>query len=176
MRFRPARPAHVAWNVTKTLLFLITFWFVFLFVIPIAVSIAEVELGIQRFPPQPLLAGPLLLVFSILGLWAALTLAIVGAGTPVPFDTARKFVVTGPYRHIRNPLVTAALGQGIAIGIAFGSVPVLAYVVTSFIVWYFFMRPAEERDLDRRFGSAWRDYKSNVKAFRPRLRPYRSPK
>lgn len=176
MRFRPARPAHVAWNVTKTLLFLITFWFVFLFVIPIAVSIVEVELGIQRFPALPLIAVTLLVVFSILGLWAALTLAVVGAGTPVPFDTARNFVVSGPYAYIRNPLVAAALGQGVAIGITLGSVPVLACFVTSFVVWHFLIRPAEERDLERRFGSAWRDYKSNVKAFRPRLRPYRSTK
>jgi protein-S-isoprenylcysteine O-methyltransferase Ste14 len=173
VRYRPARPARKSWNVVKTLLFLVFFWLVFLLVLPIAISVVEVELGIQRFPPQPALAGPGLLAFSSLALWAAVTLAIAGDGTPAAFDTARRFVVRGPYAYVRNPLVIAAIGQGVSIGLMLGSVPVLAYFATSLAVWYFFVRPAEERDLEARFGRSWRDYARRVKAFRPRLTPYR---
>jgi protein-S-isoprenylcysteine O-methyltransferase Ste14 len=69
--------------------------------------------------------------------------------------------------------VIAAIGQGVSIGLMLGSVPVLAYFATSLAVWYFFVRPAEERDLEARFGRSWRDYARRVKAFRPRLTPYR---
>ncbi|MGH9173976.1 MAG: methyltransferase family protein [Vicinamibacterales bacterium] len=174
MRYRPARPARSWWNVLKTLLFLALFWFVFLLVLPIAVSVVEVELGIQRFPPQPLLASIGLVAFTALGLWAAVTLAITGGGTPAPFDTARTFVVGGPYAYVRNPLVIAAIGQGVAIGLTLGSVPVLVYFATSLIVWYFLIRPDEEHDLAQRFGESWRAYTRQVRAFRPRLTPYRA--
>ena len=173
LRYRPARPARPWWNVLKTLLLLLLFWFVFLFVLPIAISVVEVDLGIQRFPSQLFLAGIGLLVFSALGLWAAVTLAIAGQGTPASFDTARAFVVRGPYAYVRNPLVIGAMGQGVAIGLTLGSVPVLAYFATSFVIWYFLIRPGEERDLDARFGEAWRHYARRVRAFRPRLTPYR---
>jgi protein-S-isoprenylcysteine O-methyltransferase Ste14 len=171
--FRPARPAPAVWNVTKTIGYLLVFWFVFLFVLPIAISIVEVELGIQRFPPQQLPAALLLLIFTLIGLWAGLTLAIAGRGTPAPFDSAPELVTTGPYAYVRHPIVAAATGQGVAIGVALGSVPVLMYVTTAFVVWYFGVRRAEERHLAERFGRQWGDYADAVRAFRPRLTPYR---
>jgi protein-S-isoprenylcysteine O-methyltransferase Ste14 len=164
------------WNVTKTLVFLAVFWLVFLFVLPIAVSIAEIELGIQRFPPQMQFATALLAGFTLLGLWAALTLAVAGDGTPAPFDTARTLVVTGPFAYIRNPFMVAVTGQGVAVGIALGSIPVIVYVSLALIVWYFAVRPAEERDLDARFGKEWRTYAKAVRSARPRLTPYRPPR
>lgn len=174
MRYRPARPAPASWNIVKTLLFLTLFWFVYLLVLPIALSVVEVQLGIQRFPPQPLPALLLLLGGSALGLWAGVTLAVNGQGTPAPFDTARTFVVRGPYAYLRHPLVLAAMAQGTAIGVSLGSIPVLAYFATSIFFWYLRVRPAEERDLEARFGASWRDYASAVRAFRPRLSPYRA--
>jgi protein-S-isoprenylcysteine O-methyltransferase Ste14 len=171
--FRPARPAPMGWNVTKTLVYVLLFWFVFLFVLPIGISIVEVELGIQRFPPQTMPAAVLLLAFTIVALWASVTLAVAGRGTPAPFDGTREFVTQGPYSYVRHPLVAAATGQGVGIGLALGSVPVLVYVTMAFVVWYFAVRPAEERDLAKRFGQRWRDYKKAVRAFRPRLTPYK---
>ena len=171
--FRPARPAPTAWNITKTVLYLFVSWFVLLFVLPIGISIIEVELGIQRFPGLQLSAAFLLLVFTIVGLWAAVTLAASGHGTPAPFDAARELVTQGPYSYVRNPLVAALTGQGIAIGLALGSIPVLLYVITAFVVWHFALRPAEERDLEERFGDRWRNYRKAVRGFRPRLTPYR---
>ena len=109
MYFRTARPAGAAWNVTKTLAYVVFLWFLFLLVIPIAVSIVEVELGIQRFPPQATAALTLLIIFSALGLWAALTLALAGGGTPMPYDTARDLVVSGPYAYLRHPFVAAII-------------------------------------------------------------------
>jgi protein-S-isoprenylcysteine O-methyltransferase Ste14 len=99
-----------------------------------------------------------------------LTLAIAGRGTPLPVDEARRLVVTGPYAYVRNPLIIAALGQGTAIGLAFGSVPVLLYVAVSGAWWYFYARPREEAHLHDRFGKRWLDYRNNVRGFRPGLK------
>jgi len=170
--YRPARPARNAWNVTKTIIFLVCFWLIVLFYLPMGVSIVEIDMGIQRFPPQAI-APPMLLLFTLIALWAALTLAIVGEGTPLPFNTARKLVVSGPYAYIRNPLIVATGGQGVALGMTLGSIPVLLYVTIALTLWYFLVRPGEERDLEKRFGEAWRSYAQAVRTARPRLTPYR---
>ena len=161
-----ARSSSV-WNVLKTTTFLIVFWSVFLFAIPIGISIVEIGLGIQRFPSQPLLAVPLLAVSTLLVLWAALSLAVKGGGTPLPLSPTRELVVSGPYAYMRHPFVAGVTGQIVALGIALGSVPVLAYAVIAMVVWYYGIRPGEERKLDERFGDRVRQYRRNVRGFRP---------
>jgi protein-S-isoprenylcysteine O-methyltransferase Ste14 len=164
------------WNVTKTVLEILAFWFIFLIALPIGISVIEVQLAIQRFPGYPVIASILLGLFSLLGIWAALTLAVAGRGTPVPMDEARRLVTTGPYAYVRNPLAISALGQGTAIVLALGSYPVMAYVFAAGLWVYYYSRPREERHLKERYGSRWMEYQRQVRAFRPRLRPYAEEK
>ena len=172
--YRPARPATVWWNVTKTLVEIAAFWFVFLIALPIGISVIEVELAIQRFPGYPVIAALMLGFFSLLGLWAALTMAIKGRGTPLPVDEARQLVVTGPYAYVRHPFAISLMGQGTAIVLALGSYPVMIYML-AFGAWmYFYSRPREEQHLKERYGKEWTAYMREVRAYRPRLSPYRS--
>jgi protein-S-isoprenylcysteine O-methyltransferase Ste14 len=171
--YRPARPSAAWWNVTKTLVEIFGFWFVFLIALPIGISVVEIELAVQRFPSFPALAALLLAIFTLFGVWAALTVAIAGRGTPVPIDEARRLVTTGPYAYVRNPLSIAFMGQGAAIVLALGSVPVMIYVAV-FGAWlYFYARPREERHLEARYDDKWRAYRKAVRAYRPGLKPYR---
>ena len=172
--YRPARPATALWNVTKTLLETLAFWFVFLIALPIAISVVEVKLAVQRFPGYPIVAGLMLAFFSLIGLWAALTIAIKGRGTPLPVDEARRLVVTGPYAHVRHPLAIALMGQGTAIVLALGSYPVMIYMAAVGMWLYFYARPREEKHLRERYGNDWGAYEKDVRAYRPRLTPYRS--
>jgi protein-S-isoprenylcysteine O-methyltransferase Ste14 len=151
----------------KTIIFLVVFWSLFLFAIPIGISIVEVQLGIQRFPPQTNLALALLIASTALVLWSALTLAVKGGGTPLPLDPPREFVTNGPYAFIRHPYVTGVTGQMVAIGLALGSVPVLAYAALALVVWYYGIRPREERALEQRFGTPVKEYRRRVRGFRP---------
>ena len=171
--FRPARPARALWNVIKTLIGLILIWFVFLFLVPLGISIVEVGFGIQRFPPQYASAGALLLASTIVAIWAAMSVAISGQGTPFLVDGTRRIVVSGPYAYLRYPLALATTGQLVALAISLGSVPVLVYGAIAFVLWYYLVRPADERDQAARFGSAWQAYTEAVRGFRPRLTPYR---
>ena len=171
--YRRARPATGWRNVTKTLVETLAFWFVFLIALPNAISVVDVELAMQRFPGYPVLAALMLAFFSVLGLWAALTIAISGRGTPLPMDEARQLVVKGPYAHVRQPLAIALMGQGTAIVLALGSYPVMVYMA-AFGMWlYFYARPREERHLNERYGKEWKEYVREVSAYRPRLTPYR---
>jgi protein-S-isoprenylcysteine O-methyltransferase Ste14 len=103
-----------------------------------------------------------------LALWCVLAFALVGKGTPAPFDPPRALVVRGPYRHVRNPMY---LGAALALGGAaavYRSLPLLGYVgvfllaTHAFVLWY------EEPALERRFGEAYRTYRAAVRRWLPR--------
>lgn len=106
---------------------------------------------------------------AALALWCVLTFALVGRGTPAPFDPPRRLVVQGPYRVVRNPMY---IGAGLALGGAalfYQSVPLLSYmglfllVTHLFVVWY------EEPTLRRTFGKAYEAYCGRVRRWWPRL-------
>ena len=163
---------HTLLNVVKTTAFLIVLWSIVLFALPIGISIVEIDVGLPRFPPQPILAGPLLLLFTLLTLWSAFTFAVSGSGTPLTIDPPREFVTSGPYAYVRHPFVIGVVGQIVALGIAIGSLPVIVYAAVILIVWYYGIRPREERTLQDRFGPEARAYIKNVRGFRPRMTPY----
>lgn len=69
---------------------------------------------------RPLTLGPIEIIAIALGLaggvlalGCVLTFALVGKGTPAPFDPPRRLVRSGPYRYVRNPMY---LGAGLALG------------------------------------------------------------
>ena len=41
--------------------------------------------------------------------WTLRLFATVGQGTPAPWDPPQKLVVRGPYRHVRNPMISSVL-------------------------------------------------------------------
>src|SRR5215217_7872095 len=58
----------------------------------------------------PVLAGGALLAAGLaLWLWTVRLFVRVGRGTLAPWDPPRRLVVEGPYRHVRNPMITAVL-------------------------------------------------------------------
>jgi protein-S-isoprenylcysteine O-methyltransferase Ste14 len=164
---------RLVFNVIKTTAFLIVFWSIFLFALPLGISIAEVEAGVQRFPPQPMLASALLVLTTLLTLWSAFTFALAGSGTPMTIDPPRDFVTSGPYAYVRHPFVIGVVGQIVALGIALGSIPLIIYAAVIMVVWYYGVRPGEERALLDRFGDPARKYFQHVRGFRPRTKPYK---
>ena len=49
---------------------------------------------------------------AVVALWCVLTFALIGRGTPAPFDPPRRLVVRGPYGLVRNPMY---MGAGLAL-------------------------------------------------------------
>jgi protein-S-isoprenylcysteine O-methyltransferase Ste14 len=94
----------------------------------------------------------------------------------VPFAAARNLVVRGPYRFVRNPMAVSACMQLLGIAVALGSPLVLVLTLLSGIGWHTVIRPAEERDLSRRFGAQYDSYRREVRTWTPRLRPYEQGK
>jgi protein-S-isoprenylcysteine O-methyltransferase Ste14/predicted DCC family thiol-disulfide oxidoreductase YuxK len=173
---REDSPTVTNWNVAKTVGQRCVFWVVLLAGVPWLLGPAEAALGLQgsRFV-SPFWEGTgaaLLGLGAALDLASSLALAVYGGGTPLPLDRPRALVVAGPYRHVRNPMAVARVTQVLGLGLMLGSPLVLAAALADLLGWNYLVRPAEEADLERRFGDAYRLYRRRVSCWRPRLRGY----
>ena len=169
--FRRAAQASPRRHVVTTLVQIAAFWSFFLFVVPSALVYVERQLPWPLdFTPARVAAVLLFAGFSSLGFWSGMTMASRGLGTPLPFDSANRLVKSGAYTYLRNPMVVAGLGQGVAVGLWLGSWTVLGYVVLGGLIWNFFVRPAEERDLRTTFGGEYDEYCRSVRCWLPRVR------
>ena len=98
--------------------------------------------------------------------------AAVGRGTLAPWDPTRRLVVRGPYRHVRNPMITGVLSVLLGEGLVLGSVSILVAGAIFFAVNATYIPLVEERGLIERFGDSYLAYKRNVPRWIPRLRPW----
>jgi protein-S-isoprenylcysteine O-methyltransferase Ste14 len=114
--------------------------------------------------------GGLLIAAGFAGwLWTVLLFARLGRGTLAPWDPTRRLVVEGPYRHVRNPMITAVIVVLLGEALLFGSLGVLVWAVVFFAVNATYFVVVEEPGLERRFGEQYRAYRRAVPRWLPRL-------
>lgn len=107
--------------------------------------------------------------------WCVALFARVGRGTLAPWDPTRRLVAVGPYRHVRNPMIS-----GVALMLAgqalFWRTGVLAlWLGAFFLINHTYFLLSEEPGLERRFGPGYREYRANVPRWLPRIRPWTQP-
>ncbi len=107
-----------------------------------------------------------------MAVWTVRLFLRVGQGTPAPWDPPRRLVVQGPYRHVRNPMITSVLVMLLAESLLFASWPLAAWMVVFFAVNAVYFPLSEEKGLEKRFGEDYRIYRDNVPRWIPRLRPW----
>ncbi|WP_454808980.1 methyltransferase family protein [Paenarthrobacter nitroguajacolicus] len=171
--FRPASNRRsTAANVGATMGQLILFWGFFLVVLPSAIWWIEQRWDVSLpFPSAAPPAGFVVLVLaSSLGIASAVTMSSAGGGTPLPSAMPNRLVIAGPYKWVRNPMAVAGISQGAAVGLMLGSWLVVAYAVIGSLLWNYAVRPHEEADLERRFGTEFQRYRDSVRCWIPRLR------
>jgi protein-S-isoprenylcysteine O-methyltransferase Ste14 len=120
------------------------------------------------WPAVALIALGAALYFSCLWLFA-----IVGRGTPGPWDAPQRLVVVGPYRWVRNPIYIAALLVVVGEAWLFLSLPLLEYAGAMAVALHLFVIGYEEPTLSRAFVGTYADYRRTVPRWFPR-RPRRS--
>jgi protein-S-isoprenylcysteine O-methyltransferase Ste14 len=92
-----------------------------------------------------------------------------GRGTPAPFDPPRRFVATGPYRFVRNPMYVGGLSVILGAGLVLRSPSIAALALAFLGVMHLFVTLYEEPSLERRFGESYADYRRRVRRWLPRL-------
>jgi protein-S-isoprenylcysteine O-methyltransferase Ste14 len=98
--------------------------------------------------------------------------ATQGKGTLAPWDPPRRLVVQGPYRFVRNPMISGIIFVLAGEAMILLSVPHALWALTALIINLVYIPLVEEPGLRTRFGSAYDDYCRHVPRIVPRLRPW----
>ncbi len=105
-----------------------------------------------------------------LAAWCVLTFALVGRGTPAPFDPPRRLVVSGPYRRLRNPMYVGAVLALAGAALFYESAVLFGYAAVFFLVAHLFVTLYEEPALKRTFGPEYDAYRARAGRWLPRRR------
>lgn len=114
-----------------------------------------------------LIAGGLLLLFDSFARFA-----LTGLGTPAPVAPPKHLVVSGWYRHVRNPMYAALLALIFGQALLFANAGLLLYGAIVWISFYVFVVGYEEPTLRRTFGEDYAQYCAHVPRWIPKLRSW----
>jgi len=98
--------------------------------------------------------------------------ALQGLGTPAPVLPTRHLVITGSYRHVRNPIYLAVVAIILGQGLIFGHAGLLVYGAAFWLGFHLFVLAYEEPTLRRTFAAEYDTYCANVPRWLPRRRPW----
>jgi protein-S-isoprenylcysteine O-methyltransferase Ste14 len=120
------------------------------------------------------LIGGLLLTLGMIGLLDSFgRFALQGIGTPAPVFPTRHLVVTGLYRHVRNPMYVAVASAILGQGLIFGNLALLEYGGFVCLLFHLFVLVYEEPTLRASFGSDYERFCTAVPRWIPRFTPWR---
>ncbi|MHC5212367.1 MAG: methyltransferase family protein [Planctomycetota bacterium] len=118
-------------------------------------------------------AGWLLVVPGALGyLRCVLAFVREGGGTPFPPDAPRRFVASGLYRHVRNPMYVSIGAVLLGETVTSGAPVLLVWLGALWLLFHAFVVLYEEPHLGRLFGREYERYRANVPRWVPRVTPW----
>jgi len=80
--------------------------------------------------------------------------------------------VRGPYRYVRNPMISGVVMFLLGEAAVLLSLPHAVWAAAFLALDCVYIPLLEEPQLARRFGESYREYARNVPRVRPRLRPW----
>ena len=95
-----------------------------------------------------------------------------GRGTLAPWDPPKHLVIAGPYRFVRNPMITGVVTTLAGEALLFESVSIGIWALVFFAVSALHFPLVEEPGLRHRFGEAYAQYCANVPRWFPRFTPW----
>lgn len=95
--------------------------------------------------------------------------AFQGIGTPAAIAPTQHLVVSGLYRHVRNPMYVAVLAVIFGQALFFADSRLMLYGALIWLVFHAFVRLHEEPTLQRTFGSQYEAFRANVSRWIPRM-------
>ncbi len=132
--------------------------------------VADRLLDLPRLLPESAamaLSIPVIVAGVAITAWSAYHFLKV-KGTPVPFNPPPKVVKTGPYRYVRNPMLTGVFLFLFGIGFGINSVSLVLVFTPLYIllnVWE--LKQIEEPELVIRLGDDYIDYRRQTPMFIP---------
>ena len=122
------------------------------------------------------IAGVILIVAGIPGLIDSFgRFALQGLGTPAPVAPTEKLVISGLYRHVRNPMYVSVLSVILGQALLFGDWRLVGYGAAFWLACHIFVVGYEEPTLMQTFGAEYEAYRANVPRWIPRLTAWQRP-
>lgn len=118
--------------------------------------------------------GVIVLAGLALFAWCLSLFARVGKGTLAPWDPTRRLVAVGPYKYVRNPMISGVLTMLLGQAVFHGSQMLAIWAATFFAFNHVYFLAIEEPGLEERFGATYREYKSAVPRWIPRTTPWKN--
>lgn len=119
--------------------------------------------------------GILLIVAGLPGLVDSFArFALQGLGTPAPIAPTQNLVVTGLYRYVRNPIYVALVAIILGQALLFADHRLLGYGAFLWLALHIFVLAYEEPTLGETYGAEYKEYRTNVPRWIPRLTPWRA--
>jgi protein-S-isoprenylcysteine O-methyltransferase Ste14 len=148
------------------------------FVVTVVVPVCLLLVGSGSVPRSwisGLLGATLILAGLTLIVATVRLFASLGGGTLAPWDPTARLVVAGPYRHVRNPMITGVFAVLLGEALLSGSAALFWWFGGFVIGNLVYIRFSEEPGLRRRFGADYGVYADNVPAWIPRLTAWHRP-
>lgn len=156
-------------------------WFISILILPFNVSVIIPVLILFFSDYHYKAPSGVFLITGIVMLIAGIFLASstmllfnnVGKGTLAPWDPPKNLVVEGPYCYVRNPMITGILLILLSEYFFLNSVQILSWTVLFFVINNIYFRAFEEKQLEKKFGGQYKNYKKNVPRWIPRFTPWK---
>lgn len=149
-----------------TVTLLVPWWIAQRYGIVPALGTSAGALGLQA-------AGIVVLLVGLLLFFCSLTrFADEGQGTLAPWDPPRHLVLHGPYRFVRNPMISGVVFVLAAEAMLLRSTQHALWALAFLCINLVYIPLLEEPFLRFRFGEAYREYCRHVPRVFPRLRPW----
>ena len=153
------------------------FFFLFpalLFIIPNFVFDKWLQLPTLLSFPFRIIAGGVLIALGLFFLVSSTKVQReIGKGTPMPLKATQKLVVEKPYSYCRNPLYFGLINFFFGISIMIGSASSLVMVLIFSVIILSYIKLIEEKELEKRYGNDYLEYKKVTPLLIPRLPLFR---
>ena len=109
----------------------------------------------------------------LLAIWSVLTFYTKGgAGTPGPWRPISNLIISGPYRYVRNPMILGVVDLLLFESALFASISLLLWAIVFFVGNIIYFKTFEEKELIKRFGADYENYRNEVPMLFPKFTPY----
>lgn len=143
-------------NVTIVIPYLILYFSKFQYNIP---NIIQIIFGIILF------------IFGLfLAIWTMILFNTIGKGTLAPWAAPKHLVVEGPFKIVRNPMITGVLSILTAESLILNSINLFYWMIIFFIVNCIYFKLFEEKQLEKKFGQEYWEYKQKVPMWIPKFK------
>jgi protein-S-isoprenylcysteine O-methyltransferase Ste14 len=150
-----------------TVTVLIPLWIARRYVIRLALGSSATALLLQGSGVAVLCVGLILFLSSLR------RFASDGQGTLAPWDPPQHLVVQGPYRFVRNPMISGVVVILVGEAMLLRSRPHAVWALLFLGINLVYIPLLEEPLLRLRFGNAYREYCRHVPRLFPRFHPWR---